>query len=118
MQKVQEGNNSFIPGLQPATPRPTMFLAAKGRKGELIKDYLQVTQSVRIGYYLPLLIGCDFHVKTIKCKKGDDPNPSITIKLQFWEMAEGQRILLLNICCRNSHGGISILGSDLRFIPG
>ena len=26
MQKVQEGNNSFIPGLQPATPRPTSSL--------------------------------------------------------------------------------------------
>ena len=66
-----------------------------GRKGELIKDYLQVTQPARIGYYPPLFwISCDFHVKTIKCKKGDDHNPSITIKLQFWEMAEGERILL------------------------
>ena len=64
------------------------------RKGELIKDCLQVTQPARIGYYPPLLIGCDFHVKTIKCKKGDDHNPSITMKLQFWEMAEGERILL------------------------
>ena len=27
MQKIQEGNNSFIPGLQPATPKPAMFLA-------------------------------------------------------------------------------------------
>ena len=26
-KKVQEGNNSFISGLQPDTPRPTMFLA-------------------------------------------------------------------------------------------
>ena len=25
-KKVQEGNNSFIPELQSATPRPTMFL--------------------------------------------------------------------------------------------
>ena len=65
------------------------------RKGELIKDCLQVTQPARIGYYPPLLIGCDFHVKTIKCKKGDDHNPSITMKLQFWEMAEGERILLI-----------------------
>ena len=79
-----------------------------GRKGELIKDYLQVTQPARIGYYPPLFwIGCDFHVKTIKCKKGDDHNPSITIKLQFWEMAEGERILLnIYICCRNSHGAL------------
>ena len=79
-----------------------------GRKGEFIKDYLQVTQPARIGYYPPLFwIGCDFHVKTIKCKKGDDHNPSITIKLQFWEMAEGERILLnIYICCRNSHGAL------------
>ena len=46
-------------------------------------------------------------LKTIKCKKGDDHNPSITIKLQFWEMAEGERILLnIYICCRNSHGAL------------
>ena len=81
------------------------YMFGVGRKGELIKDYLQVTQPARIGYYPPLLIGCDFHVKTIKCKKGDDHNPSITIKLQFWEMAEGERILL-KICCRNSHGAL------------
>ena len=52
------------------------YMFGVGRKGELIKDYLQVTQPARIGYYPPLLIGCDFHVKTIKCKKGDDHNPS------------------------------------------
>ena len=45
------------------------YMFGVGRKGELIKDYLQVTQPARIGYYPPLLIGCDFHVKTIKCKK-------------------------------------------------
>ena len=71
------------------------YMFGVGRKGEFIKDYLQVTQPARIGYYSPLFwIGCDFHVKTIKCKKGDDHNSSITIKLQFWEMAEGERILL------------------------
>ena len=29
----------------------------------------------------------------------------MTIKLQFWEMAGGERILL-NICCSNSHGAL------------
>ena len=82
------------------------YMFGVGRKGELIKDFLQGTQPARIGYYPPLLIGCDFHVKTIKCKKGDDRNPSMTIKLQFWEMAAEGEHILLNICCRNSHGAL------------
>ena len=50
------------------------YMFGVGRKGGFIKDYLQVTQLARIGYYPPLFwIGCDFHVKTIKCKKRRRP---------------------------------------------
>ena len=85
------------------------YTGGVGRKGVLIKDYLQVTPPAP-SHQGPL-IGFDFHLKTIKWKKGDDHNPSITIKLQFWEMAEHESFIpILNVCCRDSHGALVFWG--------
>ena len=43
------------------------YTGGVGRKGVLIKDYLQVTPPVPT--HLGPLIGCDFHIKTVKWKK-------------------------------------------------
>ena len=56
------------------------YTGGVGRKGVFINDYLQVTPPVPT--HLRPLIGCDFHLKTIKWEKGGDHNPwPITIKL-------------------------------------
>ena len=80
-----------------------------GRKGVLIKDYLQVTPPVPTEQ--PPVIGYDFHLKTVKWKKGEDHDP-ITITLQFWEMEEQERYCtrMTNVYYRDSHGALVFWG--------
>ena len=84
------------------------YTGGVGRKGVLIKDYLQVTPPVST--HLGPLIGCDFHLKTVKRKKGEDHDP-ITITLQFWETGEQERLSrMTNVYYRNSHGALVFWG--------
>ena len=84
------------------------YTGGVGRKGVLIKDYLQVTPTVPT--HLGPLIGCDFHLKTVKWKKGEDHDP-ITITLQFWETGEQERLSrMTNVYYRNSHGALVFWG--------
>ena len=84
------------------------YTGGVGRKGVLIKDYLQVTPPVPT--HLGPLIGCDFHLKTVKWKKGEDHDP-ITITLQFWETGEQERLSrMTNVYYRNSHGALVFWG--------
>ena len=84
------------------------YTGGVGRKGVLINDYLQVTPPVPT--HLGPLIGCDFHIKTVKWKKGEDHDP-ITITLQFWETGEQERLSrMTNVYYRNSHGALVFWG--------
>ena len=84
------------------------YTGGVGRKGVLIKDYLQVTPPVPT--HLGPLIGCDFHLKTVKWKKGEDHDP-ITITLQFWETGEQERLSrMTNVYYMNSHGALVFWG--------
>ena len=83
------------------------YTGGVGRKGVFINDYLQVTPPVPT--HLGPLIGCDFHLKTIKWEKGGDHNPwPITIKLLLFEVAEQERYCtrMTNLYYRNSHGAL------------
>ena len=85
------------------------YTGGVGRKGVFISDYLQVTPPVQTNQ-CPVL-GCSIHLKTIKWKKGDQDHDPITIKLQFWEMAEYERYRsVLNSQGRNSHGALVFWG--------
>ena len=84
------------------------YTGGVGRKGVLINDYLQVTPPVPT--HLRPLIGCDFHLKTVKWKKREDHDP-ITITLQFWETGEQERLSrMTNVYFRNSHGALVFWG--------
>ena len=84
------------------------YTGGVGRKGVLIKDYLQVTPPVPTDQ--KPLIGFDFHLKTVKWKKGEDHDP-ITITLQFWETGEQERLSrMTNVYYRNSHGALVFWG--------
>ena len=84
------------------------YTGGVGRKGVLINDYLQVTPPVPT--HPRPLIGCDFHLKTVKWKKGEDHDP-ITITLQFWETGEQERLSrMTNVYYRNSHGALVFWG--------
>ncbi|CAH3189739.1 unnamed protein product [Porites evermanni] len=85
------------------------------RKGVLIKDYLQVTPPAPNPSIVHLgpLIGCDFHLKTIKWEKVGDHNPwPITIKLHLFEVAEQERYCthMRNVYYRDSHGALIFWG--------
>ena len=86
------------------------YTGGVGRKGVLIKDYLQVTPPVPTD--LRPLIGFDFYSKTIKWEKGGDHNPwPITIKLLLFEVAEHERFTRLrNLYYRDSHGALIFWG--------
>lgn len=79
------------------------YTGGVGRKGVFINDYLQVTPPVPT--YQSPVIGCDFHLKITKRKKGEDHDP-ITIMLQFWEIGEQERFCtrMTNLYYRDSHG--------------
>ena len=84
------------------------YTGGVGRKGVLIKDYLQVTPPVPTKQ--PPVLGCVFHLKTVKWKKGEDHDP-ITITLQFWETGEQERLpRMTNVYYRNSHGALVFWG--------
>jgi len=87
------------------------YTGGVGRKGILIKDYLQVTPPVPT--HLRPLIGCDFHLKTMKWEKGGDHNPwPITITLLLTEVAEQERFTCMtNLYYRDSHGALIFWGS-------
>ena len=83
------------------------YTGGVGRKGVFINDYLQVTPPVPT--HQGPLIGCDFHLKTIKWEKGGDHNPwPITIKLLLFEMAEQE--LFTYVFYRDSHGALVFWG--------
>ena len=86
------------------------YTGGVGSKGVLIKDYLQVTPPVP-SHQGPL-IGCDFHLKTIKWEKGGDHNPwPITIKLLLFEVAEQERFTCMTkLYYRDSHGALIFWG--------
>ena len=85
------------------------YTGGVGGKGVFISDYQQVTPPVPTNQ-CPV-VGYAFHSNTIKWKKGDQDHDPITIKLQFFEMAENERYRpLLNLTGRNSHGALVFWG--------
>ena len=85
------------------------YTGGVGRKGVFINDYLQVTPPVPTNQYP--VIGFDFHLKTVKWKKGEDHDP-ITMTLHFWEIGEQERYgtRMTNVYYRDSHGALIFWG--------
>ena len=85
------------------------YTGGVGRKGVFISDYLQVTPLVPTKK--PPVIGFDFHLKTVKWKKGEDHDP-ITITLHFWEIGDKERYCtrMTNLYYRDSHGALIFWG--------
>ena len=85
------------------------YTGGVGRKGVFINDYLQVTPPVPTIQYP--VIGFDFHLKTVKWKKGEDHDP-ITITPHFWEIAEQERYCtrMTNLYYKDSDGALIFWG--------
>lgn len=85
------------------------FTGGVGTKGVLIDDYLHVWPPV-MTYRAPL-IGVKFYLKSIKWRRSEEDDP-ISIKLQFWEIAEQERFSnMVGVYFRESLGALVFWGT-------
>ena len=87
-------------------------------KKTFINDYLQMRPSEK--GYLPT-IGVDFALKVIPRWQRTEEREPITIRLQFWEIAEERFSTMLRVYFRESHGALVFWGlgnpSSLDGVP-
>lgn len=85
------------------------FTGGVGTKGVLIDDYLHVWPPV-MTYRAPL-IGVKFYLKSLRWRRSEDDTP-ISIKLQFWEIAEQERFSnMVKLYFRDSLGALVFWGA-------
>lgn len=85
------------------------FTGGVGTKGVLIDDYLQVWPPVTT--YRGPLIGANFYLKSLRWQRSEGQKP-ISIKLQFWEIAEQERYNdIMKLYFKDSVGALVFWGA-------
>lgn len=95
------------------------YTGGVGTKSVFVDDYREVWPPVKT--HPRAIIGVDFRLKIIKWQRSEDNEP-ITIRLQFWELAEGERCSnMMRIYLKDSHGALVFWGpsnpSSLDGVP-